>query len=115
AARLVRVAAGVRRDRRDTAPVASDGGRAFDYANLFCNPSHDIAVDRTRFERRVAIVADVARLDPRTLLRWILAWSGLSAIWLIEDDEPAETRLQVAAHRQRESSACAATPARARQ
>ncbi|MBU9161785.1 aminoglycoside phosphotransferase family protein [Burkholderia multivorans] len=44
-----------------------------------------------------AIVADVARLDPRTLLRWILAWSGLSAIWLIEDDEPAETRLQVAA------------------
>lgn len=78
-------------------PKALRGARAFDYANLFCNPSHDIAVDHTRFERRVAIVADVARLDPRTLLRWILAWSGLSAIWLIEDDEPAETRLQVAA------------------
>ncbi|MDR0241601.1 MAG: 3'-kinase [Burkholderia sp.] len=77
-------------------PKALHGERAFDYANLFCNPAHDIAVDPARFARRVALVADAAQLDRRRLLQWILAWSGLSAAWLMEDDLPADTRLRVA-------------------
>jgi streptomycin 6-kinase len=78
-------------------PKGLRGARAFDYANLFCNPTHDIAVDPARFERRVDVVADAAKLDRHTLLRWIVAWSGLSAVWLIEDDLPPDTRMQVAA------------------
>lgn len=77
-------------------PKGLRGDRAFDYANLFCNPSHDVAVDPVRFEQRVMVVADAARLDRRRLLQWILAWSGLSAVWLIEDGLSPDTRLQVA-------------------
>ncbi|MCA8000555.1 aminoglycoside phosphotransferase family protein [Burkholderia metallica] len=77
-------------------PKGLRGERAFDYANLFCNPTHDIAVDPVRFERRVTVVADAAQLDRRRLLQWILAWSGLSAVWLIEDGLLPDTRLQVA-------------------
>ncbi|MCA8273713.1 3'-kinase [Burkholderia sp. AU30280] len=77
-------------------PKGLRGDRAFDYANLFCNPSHDIAVDPARFERRVTLVADAAALDRRRLMQWILAWSGLSAVWLIEDGLLPDTRLQVA-------------------
>lgn len=76
-------------------PKGLRGDRAFDYANLFCNPSHDVAVDPVRFERRVTLVADAAKLDRRRLLQWILAWSGLSAVWLIEDGLLPDTRLQV--------------------
>jgi streptomycin 6-kinase len=77
-------------------PKGLRGERTFDYANLFCNPVHDIAVDPVRFERRIAVVADAASLDRRRLLQWILAWSGLSAVWLMEDELPADTRLAVA-------------------
>ncbi|MGU7841791.1 aminoglycoside phosphotransferase family protein [Burkholderia sp. AW33-5] len=77
-------------------PKGLRGDRAFDYANLFCNPAHDIAVDPARFARRVALVAEAAQLDRRRLLQWILAWAGLSAVWLIEDGLPPDTRLQVA-------------------
>jgi len=72
------------------------GERGFDYANLFCNPGADIAADPIRFSERVAIVADSAKLDRRRLLQWILAWSGLSALWMVEDGLSAETRLSVA-------------------
>ncbi|WAS57155.1 3'-kinase [Burkholderia ambifaria] len=77
-------------------PKGLRGDRAFDYANLFCNPTHDIAVDPARFARRVMLVAEVARLDRRRLLQWILAWAGLSAVWMMEDALPADTRLEVA-------------------
>ncbi|WP_269504842.1 aminoglycoside phosphotransferase family protein [Burkholderia sp. IMCC1007] len=78
-------------------PKGLRGDRAFDYANLFCNPAHDIAVDPARFERRVMLVAEAAQLGRHRLLQWILAWAGLSALWLMEDAQPPDTRLQVAA------------------
>ncbi|MCE4062357.1 phosphotransferase [Pandoraea sputorum] len=71
------------------------GDRAFDYANLLCNPSHGIAVDR--FSRRVSILVDASGIDRRRLLQWTLAWSGLSALWMIEDGLSPETRLCIAA------------------
>ncbi|MEN2474443.1 aminoglycoside phosphotransferase family protein [Burkholderia sp. GS2Y] len=77
-------------------PKALRGERGFDYANLFCNPAHEIAVDPVRFEQRVTCVADAAKLDRRRLLQWIHAWAGLSAVWLMEDDLPPDTSLQVA-------------------
>jgi len=71
------------------------GDRVFDYANLLCNPSHQIAVDR--FSQRVAILVDAAGIDRRRLLQWTLAWSGLSALWMMEDGLSPETRLCIAA------------------
>nr|VVM52146.1 hypothetical protein PS652_00843 [Pseudomonas fluorescens] len=74
------------------------GDRAFDYANLFCNPTHALATDLQRFQRRVQIVCEIADLPCQHLLRWIVAWCGLSAAWFLEDDlhENARTPLQVA-------------------
>ena len=73
------------------------GERGFDYANIFCNPDKEAATDRCLFSRRLAIVAETARLDRKRLLQWILAWSGLSAAWYLGEGEPADLALAVAA------------------
>ncbi|MNG18192.1 Aminoglycoside/hydroxyurea antibiotic resistance kinase [compost metagenome] len=74
------------------------GDRAFDYANLFCNPTHALATDPHCFQRRVQIVCETADLPRQHMLQWIVAWCGLSAAWFLEDDlhEDARTPLQVA-------------------
>lgn len=77
-------------------PKGLSGERGFDYANLFCNPSHAIAANPDRFARRIAIVTDAAALDRKRLLQWILAWGGLSAAWMLEDGLPPSTALEVA-------------------
>ena len=69
------------------------GERDFDFANIFTNPdladpSRPVATEPGRFARRLAIVAEAARLD-----RWRCSgsspWSGLSAAWFIGDgDDP---------------------------
>jgi len=41
-------------------------------------------------------MAEAAGLDRGRLLRWILAWTGLSAAWHLEDGESAEIALTVA-------------------
>lgn len=68
-------------------PKRVGGERGFDYANLFCNPTSLVATAPGRLVRQVDVVARVAGLERRRLLHWILAWAGLSAIWLIEDGE----------------------------
>ncbi|AWQ04288.1 APH(6) family putative aminoglycoside O-phosphotransferase [Bordetella bronchiseptica] len=72
------------------------GERAFDYANLFCNPDREVACDAGRFAARVALVAQEAGLERQRLLQWILAWAGLSAVWHLEDGTCAHIALQVA-------------------
>ncbi len=72
------------------------GERAFDYANLFCNPEIEVAGNVERFLSRVGLVAEHAHLDRQRLLKWILAWAGLSAAWHFEDGTSAETALCVA-------------------
>ena len=62
------------------------GERSFDYAALFANPDKidpDLFIGRSpaRFERRLAIVVEHAAVDRQRLLHWIMAWSGLSALW----------------------------------
>ncbi|CAE6766172.1 aminoglycoside phosphotransferase family protein [Paraburkholderia haematera] len=68
-------------------PKGLYGERGFDYANLFCNPDPASALVPGRFERRVERVAQIAGIDRRRLLQWILAWSGLSAAWMLETGE----------------------------
>jgi streptomycin 6-kinase len=79
------------------------GERGFDFANIFTNPDladpiRPVATMPGRFARRLEIVTDAAGLERRRLLRWILAWTGLSAAWFLGDDDPLATiDLQVAA------------------
>lgn len=61
------------------------GDRHFDYLNLFGNPDFDVASDPELFTQRLATVVEVAGLDRRRLLQWLLAWSGLSAVWCINN------------------------------
>jgi streptomycin 6-kinase len=77
-------------------PKGLIGERGFDYANLFCNPDPETATDRERFARRLEIVTEAAHTDRARLLRWILAWAGLSAAWKINDHIDPETPLRVA-------------------
>lgn len=82
-------------------PKGLVGERGFDYANLFCNPdlgdpSCRIATRPDVFAARLDRVVERAGLDRRRLLRWILAWSGLSAAWLLSDRRSTAINASVA-------------------
>ncbi|MBQ8102161.1 MAG: APH(6) family putative aminoglycoside O-phosphotransferase [Afipia sp.] len=82
-------------------PKHLTGERAFDYANIFTNPDLDhpqwpIATIPERFARRLEIVTKAAKVERARMLRWILAWTGLSAAWYLDDGDPAEVDLRVA-------------------
>lgn len=77
------------------------GDRGFDYANIFTNPDLDhpqwpVATKPERFARRLEIVTEAAKIERTRLLRWILAWTGLSAAWYLGDGDPAKIDLDVA-------------------
>jgi streptomycin 6-kinase len=63
-------------------PKGLIGERGFDYANIFYNPESQLTTDPTLFAKRVDVVCDTARLDKERLLRWLVAWGGLSMSWL---------------------------------
>ena len=77
-------------------PKGLIGERAFDYANLFCNPDAPTAMNSYRFLTRVDTVSEHAQLDRKRLLQWILAWCGLSATWHFEDHSDAAIALHIA-------------------
>ncbi|MCR6475014.1 APH(6) family putative aminoglycoside O-phosphotransferase [Variovorax sp. ZS18.2.2] len=72
------------------------GERGFDHANIFCNPDGDTALAPGRFARRIEIVAEASGIERRRLLQWVLAWTGLSAVWMLEDDDEPGSTLEVA-------------------
>jgi streptomycin 6-kinase len=78
-------------------PKGLMGERAFDYANLFCNPDHNVATQLGRLTRQLAVVSRAAGLDAGRLSAWVTAWAGLSATFLMEDGLPPEGALRVAA------------------
>lgn len=116
-ARSARVARDLMADPRDIRPLHGDlhhdnvldyaergwlaidphgliGERGFDFANIFTNPdlSDPVPAVATRPERldaRLEIVSREADLEPRRLLQWIIAWTGLSAAWFIGDADDA--------------------------
>jgi streptomycin 6-kinase len=49
-----------------------------------------------RLAHRVRVVAEAARLEPRRLLAWIVAWAGLSAAFSRDDGLPPDDALEVA-------------------
>lgn len=77
-------------------PKGLYGERGFDYANIFCNPDDITPLVLGCFERRIEIVTRTCGIDRRRLLQWVLAWSGLSVAWMLEDDIDPGIRLEVA-------------------
>ncbi|TWI34978.1 aminoglycoside phosphotransferase family protein [Paracoccus sulfuroxidans] len=79
------------------------GERVFDFAVMFGNPDLDdpaqpVALLPGVLDRRLAVVCREAGLDRERLLRWLLAWSGLSAAWFLGDDPVDRPRLAVDLH-----------------
>jgi streptomycin 6-kinase len=72
------------------------GERGFDFANIFCNPALEIATTPGRLARQAAVVSEAVGLERVRLLKWILAYAGLSAAWSINDGEDPRLALAVA-------------------
>lgn len=71
------------------------GERGFDYANIFCNPDFASATPLARFHQRLQTVCEMAAIDRTRLLQWTMAWTGLSAIWFLEDNMTADIDLAI--------------------
>jgi len=82
-------------------PKGLIGERGFDFANIFTNPDLDNPVPRVApvpeiFKQRLDIVTGMAGLDRKRLLKWIIAWCGLSMTWSLESNDRISTPLDVA-------------------
>jgi len=62
------------------------GDRGYDYANMICNPGAAPSRDPARIARRVDLVAEASGLGRSRLLKWLLAYCGLSAAWTLDGD-----------------------------
>ena len=72
------------------------GERTFDFVNILRNPDDDTAKEPGRFARQVRLIAATAGLDRVRLLQWTLAFSGLSAVWVMEDGDDPWPDLRIA-------------------
>ena len=77
-------------------PKGLIGERGFEFANVFCNPRRDIVLSSGRLHRQLDIIEKAAGLNRIRLLKWILAYAGLSAIWRLDDGVDIELDLAVA-------------------
>jgi streptomycin 6-kinase len=68
-------------------PKGLIGERGFDFANIFHNPTRELALAPGRMQRLIGIVAALAGLEPVRLIKWILAYSGLSAAWSLDSGQ----------------------------
>ena len=78
------------------------GEPTFDYTNIFCNPDRDSATDAGLFARRVTLVSQAAGVDRVRLLKWVLAYAGLSAVWCMKDGDGVDLRLAIVERASRE-------------
>lgn len=77
-------------------PKGLVGERGFDFANIFCNPDFEIATKPGRLAHQLDVVSKAANLEPKRLLKWVLAYAGLSAAWSIQDGMDPKLALTVA-------------------
>ena len=71
------------------------GERTFDFVNILRNPDAQVALTPGRFSRQVTVMADTAGLDRMRLLQWTLAFTGLSAAWILGDGDKPDLDLAV--------------------
>ncbi|MET0954870.1 MAG: aminoglycoside phosphotransferase family protein [Cryobacterium sp.] len=68
-------------------PKGLIGHRAFDFANLLCNPTEAAALAHLDARRdAISRQADIAR---EVLANWTIAWCGLSLVWSRDDAGPS--------------------------
>jgi streptomycin 6-kinase len=82
-------------------PKGLIGERGFDFANIFTNPDLGNPVPRVAtlpeiFKQRLSVVAETAELDRDRLLKWIIAWCGLSTTWSLESSDATSIASNVA-------------------
>jgi streptomycin 6-kinase len=77
-------------------PKGLIGERGFDYANILCNPDEQTALTKGRLSKQAAVIAKAVELDHARFLKWIIAWAGLSASWIMNDGEDAKFKLTIA-------------------
>ncbi len=77
-------------------PKGLFGDRYYDYVNIFRNPDIEVATAAGRLEHQAILVAELAGLDRIRLLKWIVAYAGLSAAWHLEEGGDPELPLAVA-------------------
>ncbi len=75
------------------------GPAELDYAVLFANPdlsdpSHKCARLPGVAARRLGQISALSGHDSRMILRWLLAWAGLSASWFLQDEPLDSPRLE---------------------
>jgi len=76
-------------------PKCLIGDRAFDFTNVLCNPSADVALRPGRLARQLEVIAHAVALDLVRLTRWTIAWCGLSAAWSARDGDASSHTLGV--------------------
>ncbi|GAB3134530.1 aminoglycoside phosphotransferase family protein [Tsukamurella serpentis] len=66
-------------------PKCVVGEQGYDYANLLTNPDLPTAADPNHFARQLDVIVAESGVPRERLLRWVLAFAGLSAAWFEED------------------------------
>ena len=62
-------------------PKGLEGETTFDYANILTNPDRATMLRPGRFHQHLDLICAATGMDRERLLRWTLAWTGLSAAW----------------------------------
>jgi streptomycin 6-kinase len=65
--------------------------------NILRNPDEEIAMASGRFARQAMVIAEAAGLERVRLLKWTLAFAGLSAAWILKDGGEPRNDLRIAA------------------
>jgi len=77
-------------------PKGLIGERAFDYVNILCNPTEEIALKKGRLTDQINVISKEAKIDFTHLLKWTAAWAALSAVWFINDGVKTNIAFKVA-------------------
>ncbi|EPK7470673.1 aminoglycoside phosphotransferase family protein [Klebsiella aerogenes] len=82
-------------------PKGLIGERGFDFANIFTNPDLGypvpaVATVPETFKQRLSIVTRMADMDKERLLKWIIAWCGLSTAWSLSSNETTSITIKIA-------------------
>nr|ALS90280.1 aminoglycoside/hydroxyurea antibiotic resistance kinase [uncultured bacterium] len=66
-------------------PKRLHGERGFDFVNILRNPDPATANLPGRFAHQTDIIVQTANLDRTRFLKWVVAFTGLSAAWYLAD------------------------------
>lgn len=72
------------------------GNKGFDYVNIVCNQSQQVALAPGRLQTHLKLISSLSHIPYLTLLQWTLIWSALSAIWKQQDQLDATLPLEIA-------------------